>query len=234
MWAKVGAGSLAGAAALLAYGVRGRSSSLLAPSVYRGSRARQSIALTFDDGPTPSTLRLLKVLTEYRTPATFFQCGVHVRRRGEIARAVADAGHEIGNHTDTHQMLSLRSHEFILDELTRAQDAIKQATGENAKLFRAPYGVRWFGLRAAQRKLGLMGVMWTSIGLDWKLDARAVAARLLRAAGNGAILCLHDGRGLDPDPAIDNTIEAVKQIVPALLEAGFSFETVSQLLCPTK
>ena len=233
MW--IAAGSVAGctAAGVLAYGVRGRSSSFIAPSVWRGSADRRSIALTFDDGPSPATPHLLKILDRYGAKATFFECGVNVRRLPKVAREVLEAGHEIGNHTDTHPMLSLRSAAVIRHEMSRAQDAIRDTTGFTATLFRAPYGVRWFGMKQAQRELGLMGVMWTAIGLDWKLNGEAVSGRLLRTAANGAIFCLHDGRETSSEPDITSTIEAVRIMIPFLLDQGYRLETVSQLLCPT-
>ena len=88
-------------------------------------------------------------------------------------------------------------------------------------------------MRQAQNELGLMGVMWTAIGLDWKLDGAAVSRRLLRTVKNGAILCLHDGRGIATQPDVTSTIEAVRTMIPFLLDQGFCLETVSQLLCPT-
>jgi len=233
MWIAAGSALACTTAGALAYGVRGRSSSFIAPSVCQGSTERRAIALTFDDGPSPATPRVLEILERYGVKATFFECGVNIRRLPEIARAVADAGHEIGNHTDTHPLLSLRSAEMIRREMSRAQDAIRETTGFTATLFRAPYGVRWFGMKQAQRELGLMGVMWTAIGLDWKLDGRAVSRRLLRSVRNGAILCLHDGRGISTEPNVTSTIEAVRTMIPFLLDQGFRLETVSQLLCPT-
>jgi peptidoglycan/xylan/chitin deacetylase (PgdA/CDA1 family) len=233
MWIAAGGSLACTTAGLLAYGVRGRSSSLLAPSVWQGPRDRRALALTFDDGPSPATLRLLEILEKHGAKATFFECGANVRRLPEIARAVLQAGHEIGNHTDTHPMLSLRSGEVILREMRSAQDTIHDATGFKATLFRAPYGVRWFGMRSAQRQLGLMGVMWTAIGLDWKLDGAGVSRRLLRAVKNGAIFCLHDGREIATEPDVTSTIEAIRTMIPVLLDQGFRLETVSQLLCPT-
>ena len=233
MWIAAGSAVACTTAGVLAYGVRGRSSSLIAPSVCRGSAYRRAIALTFDDGPSPGTPQLLEILDKYGVKATFFECGVNIRRLPEIARAVLQAGHEIGNHTDTHPVLSLRSKQVIRREISRAQEAIRDTTGFTATLFRAPYGVRWFGMRQAQSELGLMGVMWTAIGLDWKLDGAAVSRRLLRTVKNGAILCLHDGRGIAPKPDVTSTIEAVRTMIPFLLDQGFCLETVSQLLCPT-
>lgn len=233
MWMAAASALACTTTGVLAYGVRGRSSSLIAPSVCRGSADRRAIALTFDDGPSPATPRLLEILEKYGAKATFFECGVNVRRQPQIARAVSDAGHEIGNHTDTHRLLSLRSTDVIRREMSRAQDAIRDTTGFTATLFRAPYGVRWFGMRQAQSELGLTGVMWTAIGLDWKLDGAAVSRRLLRSVKNGAILCLHDGRGISTQPDVTSTIEAVRTMIPFLLDQGFRLETVSQLLCPT-
>src|SRR5215471_14917258 len=85
-----------------AWAVRGKSSQLLAPSVWRGDSGRKTIALTFDDGPSVSTPALLDLLGRHKVRATFFMCGKNVRRLKSIAKEVVDAGHEIGNHTDTH------------------------------------------------------------------------------------------------------------------------------------
>jgi peptidoglycan/xylan/chitin deacetylase (PgdA/CDA1 family) len=221
-------------AGALAYAVRGPRSALLAPSVYRGCTARPAIALTFDDGPSESTPELLDILSRYDASATFFQCGANVRRLPEIARDVVAAGHEIGNHTDTHPKLYLKSSDFIYRELAAAGETIERVTGARPRLFRAPYGARWFGLRDAQRKLGLMGVMWTTLALDWKWPAARVARRILNGARNGAIFCLHDGRRLEPRPDIRVTLQAVREVLPKLIERGFHFERVTEIQCPTK
>jgi peptidoglycan-N-acetylglucosamine deacetylase len=226
-------GGIALAGGALAYAVRSPRCSLLAPSVYRGDPARRALALTFDDGPSESTPALLEVLSKYGVRSTFFQCGANVRRLPHIARAVAAAGHEIGNHTESHPMLHFRSKEFIYNEMEAAQRAIEDSTGATPCLFRPPFGVRWFGLRRAQRRLALKGVMWSVIGLDWKLPAARVAHRLVSKTANGAIVCLHDGRQTFAAPDISVTIEAVRRVVPRWIDEGFEFETVSQILCPT-
>jgi peptidoglycan/xylan/chitin deacetylase (PgdA/CDA1 family) len=229
-----GIAAVAASAGVLAYAVRAPQSALLAPSVNKGVDSRPAIALTFDDGPSEATPRLLEILARQGAPATFFQCGANVRRRPDVARAVAAAGHEIGNHTDTHPRLYLQSPRFIYAELAAAQETIEGATGVRPRLFRAPYGARWFGLRGAQRRLGLLGVMWTTLALDWKWPAQRVIQRLLDGARNGAIFCLHDGRRLDSSPDIGVTLLAVRELLPKLMEKGFHFEKVSQILCPTK
>lgn len=214
----------------MAWAVRGRSSTVFGPSEWRGSKERRELALTFDDGPTPSTPDLLRALYDLRVPATFFLCGMHVRRFPSIAREIVAAGHEVANHTDSHPRLWLKSSKVVFQELKRAQDSIAEITGKSPAFFRAPYGVRWFGVRRAQERIGLTHVMWSTIGKDWKLGAGAVASRLIAGACNGAIFCLHDGRGRETDPDIRNTVEAVRRAVPVLLDRGYRFRTVSDLL----
>jgi len=220
---------LCAAGGVLAWGARGRSSRMFAPSVWRGPKNRKVIALTFDDGPSESTRELLDALDEFGVKATFFQCGFHARRLKSEAAEVARRGHEIGNHGDTHQALYLHSAHFIHDQLARAQASIQEATGITPTLFRAPFGVRWPGLAQAQKKLGLMGVMWTAIARDWVLNADEIVARMSKKARPGAILCFHDGRELAMRPDITPTIEAIRRLVPLWREQGYEFLTVSEL-----
>ncbi len=216
----------------MAWAVRGRASSVFAPSIWQGPRDRRAIALTFDDGPSESTSEILDILARHNAAATFFQCGANVERLPSVARAVADAGHEIGNHSHTHPYLFLRSPRAIAEDLARAQETIVAHTAFRPVWLRVPYGVRWPGLRAAQQRLQLTGVMWTAIGYDWSSTAEEVVARMSRNAGNGAIFCLHDGRELRAKPDVRVTIEAVRRLVPMLLDQGYKLETVSRLLCP--
>src|SRR5262245_47927611 len=99
LWSMSSLGSSAAAAAasagFLAWAVRGRSSSVFAPSVWRGPRDRRALALTFDDGPSESTPEILEILARHNASATFFQCGINVQRLPRVAKAAADAGHEI-------------------------------------------------------------------------------------------------------------------------------------------
>jgi peptidoglycan/xylan/chitin deacetylase (PgdA/CDA1 family) len=226
-------GAAVPAATFLAWAVRGRASSVFGPSVYHGPRGCQAIALTFDDGPSESTPCVLEVLDRYHVPATFFQIGTNVERLPEIARAVHAAGHEIGNHSHTHPLFCFHSPDFIYREFARAQQAIALATGVSPTLLRAPYGARWFGFRQAQRRLGLRGVMWTAIGYDWKLKADTIVGRMLAGVAHGSILCLHDGRAVQANPDIRETVAAVGRLIPALRDRGYKFDTVSRLLCPT-
>jgi peptidoglycan/xylan/chitin deacetylase (PgdA/CDA1 family) len=225
---------VAAAGGFAGYAVRGQSSTILAPSVYRGDRSKAALALTFDDGPSESTPALLEILAKNKVRATFFMCGRNVRRLPAIAREVRSAGHEIGNHTDTHPHLYFKSPEFIYRELIMAQETIKQTTGVAPRFFRCPYGVRWVGLRNAQDRLRLMGVMWTVIGNDWKWGPGRIVRRLNKGASNGGVLCLHDGRATRVAPDVRATIEAVESALPLLLFRGFQFQTITEMFGPPK
>jgi peptidoglycan/xylan/chitin deacetylase (PgdA/CDA1 family) len=221
-----------------AYSIAGRSSQVFGPSVYRGPGRRRSLSLTFDDGPSEGSLRLIDYLGKHEIKATFFECGANVCRHADIARTIRDAGHEIGNHTYSHPCLcprltwnlNVHSPAFIDREFSMTQQTIQDETGITPTLLRAPYGLRWYGMRAVQRRLGLLGVMWTVIGRDWVLPAERIAARVLRKASPGGIICLHDGRGIEPKPDISEMLKALRQIVPVLKDRGYAFETVSELL----
>ncbi len=234
-----GAVSAAAAGAVL-YGIHGRASQVFGRSVYRGPGRRRSIALSFDDGPNPATLPLLDYLEAEGIRATFFQCGRNVRRSPEIARAVLAAGHEIGNHTFNHPRLcprlgwplNLHSPAFIYEELRSTQEMLLSETGQRPTLFRAPYGMRWFGVGGAQQRLGLTGVMWTVIGHDWEWPAGRIGDLVLSHAAPGGIVCLHDGRDIQRDPDLTEMRIALRRIVTTLKSQGYTFETVSDLMRP--
>ncbi len=233
--AAVAAGAaLGGVSATLAYGSLSKSSQLFGPSVYRGRGGRSSIALTFDDGPSEGTLRVLEYLAKEKIAATFFQCGMNVRRLPEIAGEIAAHGHQLGNHTYSHPKLPFKSRNFIDSEFTTTQRIIQTETGFTPMLLRAPYGRRWFGMAEVQRKLALLGVMWTVIGNDWKWPATRIAKHVLAHASPGGIICLHDGRTIEPHPDISEMLSALRKIVPVLNDRGYRFEIVSDLLADTQ
>ncbi len=230
-FAGVAASTVLGAmSATAAYGSLSRSSQLFGPSVYRGPGRRRSVALTFDDGPSEGTMQILEYLDRQQVWATFFQCGMNVRRCPQIARQVAAAGHQLGNHTYSHPSLPFRSHEFIDREVTEAQKVITDETGLSPMLLRAPYGFRWVGLRDVQRRLALLGVMWTVIGNDWRWSSERIAEHILTRVYPGGIICLHDGRGVQVKPDVRATLNALRMIVPVLKDNGFKFEVVSDLM----
>ena len=107
-----------------------------------------------------------------------------------------------------------------------------ELTGQRPRLFRAPYGMRWWGLDEAQQRLGLLGVMWTVIGHDWEWSADQIADHVLKHAEPGAIVCLHDGRDIRQEVDLSGMMGALRVIVPSLKAQGYCFEAVSDLLLP--
>ncbi len=225
--------ALGGAAGVSAWAVRAPRSSLLGPVIWRGPRDAKAIAFTFDDGPSEGTMELLDLLDQHQARATFFVCGVNVLRLPAAAREIVARGHEIANHTMTHQALYLQRRETIRREVLDAQAAISDVTGRRPQLFRPPFGCRWPGLKSVLREADLRLVMWSEIGCDWTLPTAQVVRRLESAAQPGAIFCLHDGRELATKPDLATTIGAVRVIMPTLGKSGFCFPTVSQIICPT-
>jgi len=186
--------------------------------------------LTFDDGPSEGTLDLLEYLDRENVWATFFQCGLNVRRHPQIAGQVAAAGHQLGNHSFSHPTLPFKSAYFIEREFTEAQRAITEETGIAPMIMRPPYGFRWIGLRDVQQKLALLGVMWTVMGNDMRWPSERDADHVLPRVTPGEIICLHDAWGVQPKPDISNTLSALRKIIPVLIDNGFRFEVISDLM----
>ncbi len=184
------------------------------------------IALTFDDGPSNETPRFLDLLARFEIPATFFVCGKNVARRPATARAIVEAGHEIGNHTYSHPLLPLCGPRRTREELVRTQRQIEDAAGVSPGLFRPPYGLGSPALASVLADLGLLRVHWTVIGNDWKWSASKIAGRALAAACPGAIVCLHDGNGARAVADRSQTLQALRRIVPDLRAAGYAFAAV--------
>lgn len=220
MWPLLAVGA---AAAYGAYAAAWPSASRWGKSIHRLAAHGRQTALTFDDGPSNETPRFLDALNQFGVLATFFVCGKNVARRPQTARAIVEAGHEIGNHTYSHPKLIACGPRRVREEIVRTQRQIEDATGVSPRLFRPPYGVRSPALASVQAELDLLGVHWTVSGKDWKWDASKIAARVLGAAAPGNIICLHDGCDTRAIADRSETLAAVRIIVPRLQAAGYDF-----------
>lgn len=188
------------------------------------------IALTFDDGPDPvDTSAILDLLKQYEAKATFFVVGESVERYPELAKREITEGHEIANHTYTHQYFNKRRlDEQISREIQKAEDAIVKATDQKPVLFRPPGGYYSENLVKVSVQAGYKVVMWS-----WHQDTRdwntpgvhKIVKKVLNNTRNGDIILFHDhveGKS--------QTVEALKQILPELKDRGYRFVTVSDLL----
>ncbi|MBI3934722.1 MAG: polysaccharide deacetylase family protein [Acidobacteria bacterium] len=219
---------LTGLGVVVWYLVAAPGSQLLGPTIVRGPHAIPAVALTFDDGPGEDTAAILDTLKSTGARATFFLCGRNVERYPELARRIAQDGHEIGNHTYAHPRLMGRSPGKLFLEIDRAQKVIEHHTGRAPELFRPPYGLRWFGLFPILRQLKMQAVMWSVNGRDWNTGPEEITQRILRQAHPGAIILLHDG--LPPQDHGDRraTVQALPAII-RILGGRYRFVTVSEM-----
>ncbi len=196
-----------------------------------GPRGSKQLALTYDDGPNgPHTLKLLEVLAKHNVQATFFMIGRYVRQRPDIARAVAQAGHVIGNHTFTHPLLIFKSAAETRTELLDCRSALQDTIGEHSNLFRPPFGGRRPATLRIARALGLRTVMWNVTGYDWNAPPAAVIERkVARQMRGGDVILLHDGghRALGADRA--QTVIATDNLIRRYRDQGYEFVTVGEM-----
>ncbi len=183
------------------------------------------IAITFDDGPHPqNTTRLLDMLRARNIKATFYVIGRSVDLYPQVVRRTVAEGHEIGNHSQTHRLLSKLGDSELRQEMSRCSDAIARAAGVKPRTMRPPYG----GLLQRQRELvhaefGYPTILWSVDPLDWKRPgAGVITSRILSGTSSGGIVLAHDLHA--------QTVDAMPATLDGLLRRGFKFVTVSQLL----
>jgi peptidoglycan/xylan/chitin deacetylase (PgdA/CDA1 family) len=164
-----------------------------AQPVYCAGIRGRSFALTFDDGPSPYTLQLVRVLRRAHARATFFEVGNRIEIWPAGARASARNG-ELGNHTWSHAHLAVLSSRDAWRELESTQRAIGRAVGAVPRLFRPPYAEAQPVDDLLGRELGLLDVRWSVDGQDARpgANARATIRAVIKGLRPGAIVLLHD------------------------------------------
>jgi peptidoglycan/xylan/chitin deacetylase (PgdA/CDA1 family) len=184
------------------------------------------VALTFDDGPYPvDTPMLLATLRASGVPATFFLIGRDAEQFPGLVRAIAAAGNEIGNHTETHPDMAALDDAGVTAELTGGAATLRQYASDPTieSEFRPPHGrFRTATLQAAQRA-GYDTILWNDDPGDWRNVSRTVlAAHIARYATSPEILLLHSGR--------PETVALLPGIIQRFRAAGYRFVTVSQIV----
>jgi peptidoglycan/xylan/chitin deacetylase (PgdA/CDA1 family) len=198
--------------------------------VWRGSGRGRRLALTFDDGPDPAwTPRILDTLAAAGVRATFFLVGERAARAPALVRAMAGAGHEIGNHSWSHRSLWLSGPRQTDDEIGRAHALLADLAGQAPRHFRPPWGMVNAAMFPVLRRWQERCVFWSiqSEGLRRQRAARQ-AAHVLRRAHPGAIVDLHDAEGVAGAPA--RLHEALPAMIQGLRASGYSLVTVAELL----
>jgi len=189
------------------------------------------IALTFDDGPDPNeTEKILDLLLQYQAKATFFVVGRNAEKYPDLIKREIAEGHEIANHTYNHKMFynGKLSGSKLSEELSKTEEVIRQIGGVKTILFRPPGGYYNDTLVSTAKLAGYKIILWSwhQDTVDWrKPGVDKIVRKVLDNARGGDIVLMHDrvtGKS--------QTVEALERILPELLNRGFHFVTVSELL----
>lgn len=179
------------------------------------------IALTFDDGPYPKvTGHILDVLEKNGVCATFFVLGSRIEGREDVLTRMEELGCEIGNHSFSHADLTRLSKADCQRELSDTDAEIRRVTGHEASVVRPPYG---YYNKAVRSAAGRPLILWTVDTNDWRGKAPGeIADYVIQQAKEGSVILMHDQQ--------TQTADAMEMIIPTLIDEGFRFVTVSELI----
>ena len=191
------------------------------------SSQEKRIALTFDDGPHKKyTEEILDVLEKYQIKATFFVVGVCAEKYPEIVAREITSGHEIGNHTYSHAHLRNIKPSDLTGEIERAEQLILSSVNYKTTLFRPPEGVCNDTVRAVAKDMNYSLVLWSVDTRDWvPASCDDIVNAVIGNVDGDEIILMHDyvvGKS--------NTPAALEIIIPKLLDEGYTFVPVSELL----
>lgn len=192
--------------------------------IYRVACEDKKIAISFDAAwGAERTPLILDTLDKYNVKTTFFLVGFWIDDYPDMAKEIADRGHEIGNHSSTHPQMSKLGEQQIWEELKITHDKIKETAGYEAKLFRPPFGDYNNTLIKTCERFGYKVIQWDVDSLDWKdLSASAIADRVLSRAQKGSIVLFHNNG--------KNTPQALPIIIENLKEKGFEIVPISEII----
>ena len=184
------------------------------------------IALTFDDGPSPQYLQNdLETLASSSTPATFFLVGQDVRAHPDLARSIAQAGHEIGNHSFSHPRMLLMSPNKIAQEIEATDAAIRDTGYQGPIHFRPPFGKKLVTLPRYLAKHNRPAIMWDIAPENWQGSIEQRADQITREVKPGSIILLH---------IMYKAGDGARQFLPVMIKRlksqGYEFVTLSELL----
>ena len=189
-------------------------------------RGKPWVALTFDDGPSRFTLRVLRILEKAHQHATFFVTGYAATSFPFELRQIRASGNAFGDHTVTHSQLTRLKPAKRRWELLSTAERVQGTTGVRPTLFRPPYGESSRAINTMARSLGLLPVTWSTDSKDWmRPGVRKIVATVLHGAVPGAIILLHDGGGDRSE-----TLAALPLILRGLAKKHLTAVTLPRLL----
>jgi peptidoglycan-N-acetylglucosamine deacetylase len=182
------------------------------------------VALTFDDGPTKSVDQLLPLLEKYNAKATFFLIGKDIEKHPEEAKKLAEAGHQIGNHTYSHNRMVLKSSSFIKEEIETTDELIRKSGYKGEIDFRPPYGKKLVGLPYYLSQHNRETIMWNMEPDTYFIAVSDKVNYVMENMKPGSIILMH--------PMYDQTgdsLQAIEEILQKLTNDGYKFVTVNEL-----
>jgi len=185
------------------------------------------VALTYDDGPNPPyTDQILATLRTKKVPATFFVLGKNLEQHPEYMKKIIDGGHEVGNHSWSHQLLIFKRPSTVRQEIEKTDNLIRSLGYNKEILFRAPYGTGFIILPWILSSMHKKQISFDVIARDWNSkNVDTIVQRVISNVKPGSIILLHDGGG-----DRSKTVKACKKIIDALHNQGYRFATISELL----
>ena len=181
------------------------------------------IALTFDDGPSTHTRRILDTLTANNSRATFFIPGYMVIKYEDTARAIIEQGSEIGGHSWGHTQYTKYTADELRYDISSTNNDIFNATGFMPTFYRPPYGTTSDMIKSISAEMGMSIINWSIDSEDWKSrDPDKIYDDIMRDVKSGSIILCHD--------TYSTTADAMERVIPALIEQGYQLVTVSELL----
>lgn len=189
------------------------------------------VALTFDDGPVPGvTDQILDILEDYGVRATFFIVGTRLKRpeAAEIVGRAIALGCEIGNHTWSHRNLTKQSYADKMQSIEATNKIVYEQTGFHIHLLRPPGGASDAEVKRVAEKMDMAVVNWSQSGNVYERDPKRIAQNVQKQIINGKEL--HDGDIILLHDTKKYMVDAVKIIVPQLLDEGYQLVTVWELL----
>ncbi len=205
---------------------------LLGRPLGEGPTDSPRVAITFDDGPGPSTPAVLDALAAEGVRATFFVLGRAVTEHPDTVRRIVAEGHQLASHGWDHGILIFRGPRHVTDQLRRTEEAVAEVAGEGAltRLFRAPHGFRGPATAPAVRAAGYRMAAWTHGVFDSAEPGAAVIARRAeRALAPGVILLLHDADGWSPGRPRPQTVAAIPEICRSARHRGMHAVRLDEL-----
>ena len=192
--------------------------------IYAVDRADNKVAVTFDCAwGNSNTDLLLGLLKDADVKATFYVTGEFCDKYPEDVKKMYDAGHEIGNHSNTHPHVEGININTLIEDTRECSRKIKMITGEEPKTYRAPYGEYDNNVVSTIEGMGLKIIQWSVDSIDWQEpDPDTITKRIMDGTVSGSILLFHND--------LENTAQALSEILMGLRQKGFSFAKVSDLI----